>query len=138
MNAEVPKAGGATKPLTKLYQGATLVKIAIAPDHTFSPTVVEMEMGKGYRVEVTRLPGADEAGRNNQFRAPEFFQSVFFYEAKVASLEVKTRTLDFVEFDVPGSAILTLVPTRAGTFPFWVSGSEAMLKGAFVVKDGAD
>lgn len=133
MNAG-PKAAGGGKPVTKLYQNATPLKVDIAPDHTFAPAVMEMEMGKAYRIDITRLPGADEAGRNNQFHAPEFFQSAFVYEAKVVGLEVKTRTLDYVEFDEPGTVRLTLVPTRVGTFPFWVSGSREVMQGTIAVR----
>lgn len=125
----------ATKAHPALFQNPTVIPIDIAPNFSLTPTVVEMMIGQGYRLDITRH-GGDDGGRNNQFHAPVFFQNAYVLLAKIAGVEIKTRTVDYLEFDVPGTISLVLVPTRIGAFPFWISGTAAMHQSVFIVRNG--
>lgn len=121
----------------RLSQNPAIIPIDIAPNYTFTPTVIEMVIGKSYRLDITRLGGDTDGGRNNQLHAPVFFQNCFILLARIAGVEIKTRTIDYLEFDVPGTISVVVVPTRTGAFPFWVSGTAAMNQGVIIVRSEA-
>ena len=69
-----------------LTSGATLIKINMTPDRKFSTTSIEMETGKAYNLEITKV-----AGDEWQFRAPDLFSNSYIFQVVVDGKEIKTR-----------------------------------------------
>ncbi len=111
-----------------LTTGATVIKIDMAANK-FSTTAIEMETGKAYNLDITKV-----AGGEYQFRAPDLFSNSYIFQIAVDGKEIKTRHIDFLEFDDAGTIRVNLVPNRIGSFKFWVTGQEATMTGTITVK----
>ncbi|MSP20295.1 MAG: hypothetical protein EXQ93_01945 [Alphaproteobacteria bacterium] len=111
-----------------LTTGATTIKIDMTANK-FSTTAIEMETGKSYNLAITKV-----AGGEYQFRAPDLFSNSYIYQIAIDGKEIKTRHIDFLEFDDPGTITVNLVPNRIGAFKFWVVGQEATMTGTITVK----
>ncbi len=112
-----------------LTSGATLIKIDMTPDRKFSTTSIEMETGKAYNLEITKV-----AGDEWQFRAPDLFSNSYIFQVVVDGKEIKTRHIDFLEFDDEGTIRIRLVPNRIGVFKYWVPGQEATMIGTITIR----
>lgn len=112
-----------------LTTGATVVRINMTPDKKFSTTAIEMETGKGYNLDITKVGGGEW-----RFNAPDLFNNSYIFQIAIDGKEVKTRHIDFLEFDDPGTIRITLVPNRIGAFKYWVTGEEATMSGTITVK----
>ncbi len=112
-----------------LTGGATVIKIDMTPDKKFSTTAIQMETGKAYNLQVTKV-----AGDEWQFRAPDLFSNSYVFQIAIDGKEIKTRHVDFLEFDDNGTIAITLVPNRIGVFKYWVAGQEATMSGTITVR----
>jgi hypothetical protein len=112
-----------------LTTGATVVRLDMTPDKKFSTTAIEMETGKAYNLDITKVGGGEW-----QFRAPDLFSNSYVYQIVVDGKEIKTRHVDFLEFDNTGTIRINLVPNRIGSFKFWVPGEEGTMTGTITVK----
>jgi hypothetical protein len=112
-----------------LTTGATAVKIDMTPDKKFSTNAVEMETGKAYNLQINKVGGGEW-----RFNAPDLFNNSYIFQIAIDGKEIKTRDIDFLEFDDTGVIAITLVPNRIGAFKFWVTGEEATMTGTFTVK----
>lgn len=120
---------GSAMAAGNLTSGATPVKIDFTADKKFSTTSVQMETGKAYVLEITKVSG-DEW----RFMAPDLFNNSYIFQVSIDGKEIKTRHIEFLEFDDPGTVAITLVPNRVGVFKFWVPGQEATMTGTITVK----
>ncbi len=111
-----------------LTTGATAVKIDMTANK-FSTTAIEMETGKAYNLQVTKV-----AGGEYQFRAPDLFSNSYIFQIAIDGKEIKTRHIDYLEFDDTGTISITIVPNRIGAFKYWVTGQEATMTGTITVK----
>ena len=112
-----------------LTGSATLIKIDMTADKKFSTTSIQMETGKSYNLEITKV-----AGDEWQFRAPDLFSNSYIFQVAIDGKEIKTRHIDYLEFDNIGTVSITLVPNRIGVFKYWVAGQEATMTGTITVK----
>lgn len=112
-----------------LTTGATVVKIDMTPDKKFSTSAIEMETGKGYNVDITKVGGGEW-----RFYAPDLFSNSYIFQVVVNGKEIKTRHIDFLEYDDNGTIRVSLVPNRIGSFKYWVAGEEATMTGTITVK----
>ncbi|MSO70688.1 MAG: hypothetical protein EXQ88_01515 [Alphaproteobacteria bacterium] len=120
---------GSAMAAGNLTGGATPIKIDMTVDKKFSTTSIQMETGKAYLLEITKV-----AGDEWRFMAPDLFNNSYIYQIAISGKEIKTRHIDFLEFDDPGTIAITLVPNRVGVFKFWVPGQEATMTGTITVK----
>lgn len=112
-----------------LTTGATVVKINMTPDKKFSTNAVEMETGKAYNLQITKVGGGEW-----RFNAPDLFNNSYIFQIAIDGKEIKTRHIDYLEFDDTGTIAITLVPNRIGAFKYWVTGEETGMTGTATVK----
>src|SRR4051812_23405561 len=122
--ATVVVSGMATGALAagNLTTGATTIKIDMTADKKFSATEIQMETGKAYNLAITKV-----AGGELQFFAPDLFGNSYIYQIAIEGREIKTRMIDWLEFDEAGTVTVTLVPNRIGAFKYYVKGQEATM-----------
>ena len=109
--------------------GATVVKIDMLPDKKFSTNAIEMETGKSYNLDITKVGGGEW-----RFNAPDLFNNSYIYQIAIDGKEIKTRHIDFLEYDDTGTIRINLVPNRIGAFKYWVTGEEGTMTGTITVK----
>ena len=112
--------GGATKlePIT-LSSGKPLAK---AP--------YELEAGKYYRIDIV-ADGSAELAIGGQ----QFFRNVWVDEVVINDIEVRPLGVDSIEFDDEGTARISFVTIRPGTFELRIPGTTSESQRAvFVVK----
>lgn len=112
--------GGATKldPIT-LSSGKPL---AAAP--------YALQAGKYYSIEITADGSAEIA-----IGGPQFFRNVWVDEVVINDIEVRPLGVDSIEFDDEGTARISFVTIRPGTFELRIPGTTAESQRAvFVVK----
>ncbi len=132
LSAAALLVGGMSGPVLaagNLTGSATAIKVEMTADKKFSTTNVQMETGKAYSLQVTKVAGGEW-----QFRAPDLFSNSYIFQISVDGKEIKTRHIDFLEFDDAGTIAITLVPNRIGVFKYWVPGEEATMSGTITVK----
>jgi uncharacterized cupredoxin-like copper-binding protein len=101
-------------------------------DNSFhmEPKEYRLEVGQGYRW-VIRAETDFEYG----LVAPDFFRNIWIRKVEVGDVEVKTATLDEIEFEDVGEAELFFVAIRPGTYEFGVRGmQERGMVGTIVVE----
>jgi hypothetical protein len=100
--------GGATElePIT-LSSGKPLVE---AP--------YELESGKYYRLPINADGSAELA-----VSGAEFFRNVWIDEVVINDIEVRPLGVDSIEFDAEGTATITFVTIRPGTFTLRIPGT---------------
>ena len=112
--------GGATKlePIT-LSSGKPL---AAAP--------YALQAGKYYSIEINADGSAELA-----IGGPQFFRNVWVDEVVINDIEVRPMGVDSIEFDDEGTARISFVTIRPGTFELRIPGTTAESQRAvFVVK----
>lgn len=92
-----------------------------AEDNSFhmEPKEYRLQVGQGYRW-MMRAQTDFEYG----VVAPEFFRNIWIRKVEIGDVEVKTSSLDEIEFEDVGEAELFFVAVRPGTFEFRVRGME--------------
>ena len=88
-------------------------------DFFMSVKEYKLETGKYYRWKV-------EASGKREYNlvAPEFWRNAWIRQVAVGELEIKTSTLEELDFDGPGSLEVFFVPVRTGTYEFRIRGLE--------------
>lgn len=88
-------------------------------DFHMEPKEYTLTVGQGYRW-VIRAESDFEYG----LVAPQFFRNIWIRKVEVGDIEIKTATLDELEFEDEGEAELFFVAIRPGTYEFGVRGME--------------
>lgn len=91
---------------------------------------IRLETGKGYR---WWIKGTGE--KECAFRAPEFFENVWFRKLEVNKVEIKFGSLQEIEFERAGEAELYFTPIRPGEYTWECKGiADKGLTGKIIVK----
>lgn len=101
-------------------------------DNSFhmEPKEYRLEVGQGYRW-MMRAQTDFEYG----IVAPEFFRNIWIRKVEIGDVEIKTSTLDEIEFEDVGEAELFFVAVRPGTYEFGVRGmQERGMVGTIIVE----
>jgi hypothetical protein len=88
-------------------------------DFAMSQKEYKLETGRYYRWTIT-----SSGKREYNLVAPEFWRSVWIRQVQVGQIEIKTATLEELDFDGEGSVHVFFVPIRTGTYPFRLHGLE--------------
>jgi uncharacterized cupredoxin-like copper-binding protein len=98
------------------------------------PREYRLKVGQGYRLKIQAVPGAEYA-----FVAPAFFRNIWIRKVEAGEVEIKSATLDEIEFENGGEAELFFVAIRPGTYEY---GSKGMMErgvaGKFIVEAAGD
>lgn len=88
-------------------------------DFALSQREYRLETGRYYRWRI-----AAAGRREYNLVAPEFWRNVWIRQVAVGKTEIKTATLEELDFDDVGEVEVFFVPVRTGTFTFRVRGLE--------------
>jgi hypothetical protein len=80
---------------------------------------VELQSGAYYELEVTADGSAELA-----ISGPEFFRAVWFNEIVINQIEVRPMAIDSLEFDAGGTATISFVAIKPGTFELKIPGTS--------------
>lgn len=96
------------------------------------PKEYRLKTGQGYRLKIVASDQAEYA-----FVAPAFFRNIWIRKVEAGDVEIKSATLDEIEFENGGEAELFFVAIRPGTYDF---GSRGLLErgvvGKIIVESG--
>ena len=96
------------------------------------PAEYKLKVGQGYRWKIVASPGSEYA-----FVAPAFLRNVWIRKVEVGEVEIKSATLDELEFENGGEAEIFFVAVRPGTYEFGSRGlMERGIKGKIIVESG--
>ncbi|WP_407047892.1 hypothetical protein [Methyloraptor flagellatus] len=100
-------------------------------DYAVSGQTIELETGKGYRLNITA-----KGEKEYKFMAPGFFRSVWVDQIVVNKLEIHMAGPPaWLEFDDQGTIEVNFTPVKTGTYEWWVDGlKDKGMVGKFVVK----
>jgi hypothetical protein len=94
------------------------------------PREYRLKVGQGYRWKIKAETDFEYA-----LIAPAFFRNIWIRKIEVGTAEIKTATLDEIEFEDVGEAELFFVAIRPGTYEFSLRGMEARgVKGTIIVE----
>jgi hypothetical protein len=103
-----------------LLSGRTdLEPIKLASGQPLAKAPYALESGKYYRIEITSDGSAELA-----IEGPQFFRNVWVNEVVINDIEVRPLGVDSIEFDDEGSATISFVPIRPGTFELRIVGTN--------------
>jgi hypothetical protein len=89
-----------------------------------------LETGRYYRWRI-----ASSGKREYNLVAPELWRNVWIRQVQVGRIEIKTGTLEELDFDGEGAVEVFFVPIRTGTFPLRLRGLEERgMTGSVVVE----
>lgn len=100
--------GGATK----------LEPITLASGQPLAKAPYDLESGKYYRLDINADGSAELA-----VEGPRFFRNVWVDEVVINEIEVRPLGVDSIEFDDEGTATISFVPIRPGSFELRVPGT---------------
>jgi hypothetical protein len=88
-------------------------------DFFMSSKEYKLETGKYYRWKI-------EASGKREYNlvAPEFWRNAWIRQVAVGKIEIKTPTLEELDFDDAGAVEVFFVPIRPGTYDFRLRGLE--------------
>ncbi|HMR31323.1 MAG TPA: hypothetical protein PKA13_14875 [Geminicoccaceae bacterium] len=90
----------------------------------------ELEAGKYYRIDI-EADGSQELA----ISGPDFFRNVWVNEVVINDIEVRPLGVDSLEFDDEGTATISFITIRPGTFELRIPGTTSdSQKAVFVVK----
>jgi uncharacterized cupredoxin-like copper-binding protein len=101
-------------------------------DNSFfmEPKEYRLKVGQGYRWMMKA-----ETDFEYGVIAPQFFRNIWIRKVEIGDVEVKTATLDEIEFEDVGQAELFFVAIRPGTYEFAVRGmQERGMVGTIIVE----
>jgi plastocyanin len=97
-----------------------------------APKEYKLRVGQGYRWKIKA-----ETDFEYGVIAPAFFRNIWIRKVEMGPLEVKTGTLDELEFEDVGEVELFFVAIRPGTYHYSVRGAEERgMVGTIVVESG--
>jgi uncharacterized cupredoxin-like copper-binding protein len=132
--AAVPLSGAKAQFFDPAYHQLERLEPLVlgSEDNSFhmEPKEYRLKVGQGYRWMI-RAETDFEYG----VVAPQFFRNIWIRKVEVGDIEVKTATLDEIEFEDVGEAELFFVTIRPGTYEFGVRGmQERGMVGTIVVE----
>jgi hypothetical protein len=80
----------------------------------------ELESGKYYRIDIEADGSAELA-----VIGPDFFRNVWIDEVIINDIEVRPLGVDSLEFDDEGTATISFVTIRPGTFTLQIPGTSS-------------
>jgi hypothetical protein len=94
------------------------------------PREYRLKVGQGYRWKIKAETDFEYA-----FIAPAFFRNVWIRKVVIGDIEVKTGSIDEIEFENVGEVEVFFVAIRPGTYDFGLRGMEARgVKGTIIVE----
>jgi hypothetical protein len=104
-----------------LTGGATeLEPITLSSGQPLAKAPYELESGKYYEIEINADGSAELA-----IEGPKFFRNVWVDEVVINEIEVRPLGVDSIEFDDEGTASISFVPIRPGTFELRIPGTTS-------------
>jgi hypothetical protein len=97
-----------------------LEPITLASGKPLAKAPYALESGKYYRIAIKSDGSAELA-----LEGPQFFRNVWVNEVVINDIEVRPLGIDSIEFDDEGSATISFVPIRPGTFELRVPGTSS-------------
>ena len=124
-------AGEAVAQAGLLTGGAIkLEPITLSSGQPLAKGAYELESGKYYRIDINCDGSAELA-----ISGPDFFRNVWVDEVVINDIEVRPLGVDSLEFDDEGTATISFVTIRPGTFTLSIPGTTAESQRAtFIVK----
>ena len=124
-------AGEALAQAGLLTGGATkLDPITLSSGQPLAAKPYELEAGKYYKLDIEADGSAELA-----LEGPGFFRNVWVNEVVINDIEVRPLGVDSLEFDDEGTATISFVTIRPGTFTLRIPGTTAdSQKATFFVK----
>ena len=111
-------AGEANAQAGLLTGGATeLEPITLSSGQSLAKAPYELESGKYYSIDVNADGSAELA-----LAGPSFFRNVWIDEVIINDIEVRPLGLDSLEFDDEGTATISFVTIRPGSFILQIPG----------------
>lgn len=98
------------------------------------PKEYRLKVGQGYRWKIKAATDFEYG-----LIAPAFFRNIWIRKIEMGSIEVKTATLEELEFEDEGEVELFFVAIRPGTYEFNIRGAEGRgMVGKIIVESGDD
>lgn len=108
-----------------ITRAVELAPITLASGKPLAEQPYELEAGKYYRLPIEADGSAELA-----IAGPEFFRNVWIDEVVINDIEVRPLGLDSLEFDDEGTATITFIPIRPGTFTLRIPGTSSEMQSA--------
>jgi hypothetical protein len=105
---------------TRAQRMETLVLGNDESDFWMSQKEWRLETGRYYRWRIT-----SSGKREYNLVAPELWRNAWIRQVQVGRIEIKTGTLEELDFDGEGSVDVFFVPIRTGSFELRLRGLEA-------------
>ena len=96
-----------------------LEPITLASGQPLAAAPYELEAGKYYRIDIVADGSAELA-----IAGPEFFRNVWVDEVVINDIEVRPLGVDSLEFDDEGTATISFVTIRPGSFTLRIPGTK--------------
>lgn len=131
MIAALSLGGEANAQAGLMTGGATkLDPITLSSGKPLTSKPYELEAGKYYRIDI-EADGSQELA----IAGPDFFRNVWVNEVVINDIEVRPLGIDSLEFDDEGTATISFITIRPGTFTLSIPGTTSdSQKAVFVVK----
>ncbi|MCB1353606.1 MAG: hypothetical protein KDK03_12810 [Rhodobacteraceae bacterium] len=104
--------------LTKCNRGEP-IELTLAsgqPLHEAGP--IELQSGAYYEMRIIADGSAELA-----IAGPEFFRAIWFNEIVINQIEIRPMAIDSLEFDAAGTASISFIAIKPGTFELKIPGS---------------
>lgn len=126
----LPSSGDARAAAGLLTGVIKLDPITLSSGQPLTSAPYELESGKYYRLDINCDGSAELA-----IHGPDFFRNVWVNEVVINDIEVRPLGVDSLEFDDEGTATISFVTIRPGTFHLRIPGTTAESQAAtFIVK----
>ncbi len=127
-----PLFGGEAKAQAGLLTGGAtkLDPITLSSGQPLAKGPYELESGKYYKIDINCDGSAELA-----LSGADFFRNVWVDEIVIEEIEIRPLGVDSLEFDDEGTATISFVTIRPGTFTLSIPGTTAESQRAtFIVK----
>jgi hypothetical protein len=102
-----------------------LPPITLAAGQPLAEAPYELEAGKYYRIDINADGSAELA-----ISGPEFFRNAWVNEVVINDIEVRPLGVDSIEFDDEGTATISFIMIRPGTFTLRIPGTTGETQAA--------
>ncbi len=97
----------------------TLAPITLASGKPLAEAPYELESGRYYKIDIIADGSAELA-----IAGPGFFRNIWVNEVVINDIEVRPLGIDSLEFDDEGTATISFVTIRPGSFEVKIPGSK--------------
>jgi len=117
-----PLLGGEVRAQAGLLTGGAtkLDPITLSSGQPLAAAPYELEAGKYYRIDINCDGSAELA-----ISGADFFRNVWIDEIVIEDIEIRPLGVDSLEFDDEGTATISFVTIRPGTFTLRIPGTTA-------------